>query len=89
MRARVKDVFLTGNWLEAQLVASLLEGSGLNPFVLGGAAGSIGIPGREEYGSIKVAVPSNQLEDALAILREYRGKEGLDPNYGSPWPPRT
>ena len=35
-------------------------------------------------GNIKVAVPEHQFEDAMTILQDYRGRQGLDPNYGSP-----
>jgi hypothetical protein len=80
----VKVVFLTSNWMEAQLVSGLLEGSGLKPFVLGANSNRIGFSLPGTFGDISVAVPEEQLDDALAVLREYRGKQSLDPNYGSP-----
>jgi hypothetical protein len=80
----MKIVFLTGNWMEAQLVVGLLEGSGLKPLLLDAEANRMGYT--FAIGDIKVAVPAHEFEDALAILKEYRGRQGLDSNYGSPSP---
>lgn len=80
----MRIVFLTANWLEAQLVVGLLEGSGLKPFLLDAELSRMDALYTTAIGNIKVAVPEQQFEEAMAILREYRGKEGLDPNHGSP-----
>ena len=83
--ASLKIVFVTSRWMEAQLVAGLLEGSGLKAFVLGAESNRMGFSFSTEFGDVKVAVPEGQADDALAVLREYRESQGLDPDYGAPF----
>ncbi|HMH18684.1 MAG TPA: DUF2007 domain-containing protein [Burkholderiales bacterium] len=80
----MRIVFLTANWMEAQLVAGLLEGNGLKPLLLDAELSRMNAFYTGAVGNIKVAVPEDQFDDAQAVLQEYRGKQGLDPNYGSP-----
>jgi len=80
----MKIVFLTANWVEAQLVNGLLESNGLIPFLLDAELSRVDPFYTSAIGNIKVAVPEHQFEEAMTILREYRGKRGLDPNHGSP-----
>ncbi len=80
----MKIVFLTANWVEAQLVNGLLESNGLKPFLLDAELSRVDPFYTSAIGNIKVAVPEHQFEEAMTILREYRGKRGLDPNHGSP-----
>ena len=80
----MKIVFLTANWMEAQLVVGLLEGSGLKPCLLDAELSRMDAFYTTAIGNIKVAVPEQQFDEAMAILQEYRGKQGLDPNHGSP-----
>jgi hypothetical protein len=80
----MKVVFLTSDWVEAQLIAGLLESSGIKPFLLGAEVTRMKVFPTAPIGDvIKVAVPPHQLEDALAVLKEYRKRQGLDPNYGT------
>ena len=79
-----EDRFLTANWMEAQLVVGLLEGSGLKPCLLDAELSRMNAFYTSAIGNIKVAVPAHQFEDAMTILQDYRGRQGLDPNYGSP-----
>ena len=80
----MKIVFLTANWMEAQLVVGLLEGSDLKPCLLDAELSRMNAFYTTAVGNIKVAVPEHQFEDAMTILQDYRGRQGLDPNYGSP-----
>ena len=62
----------------------LLEGSGLKPLLLDAELSRMDAFYTSAIGNIKVAVPEPQFEEAMAILREYREKQGLDPNHGTP-----
>jgi Putative prokaryotic signal transducing protein len=79
----MKIVFLTANWVEAQLIVGLLEGNGLKAILLDSELSRMDPFYTAAIGNIKVVVPEPQFEKAMAVLREYRAKEGLDPNHGS------
>jgi hypothetical protein len=69
-------VFVTAQAAEASLIASLLEGSGLEVFMFDEHLSNIDSPVALLIGGIKVAVPKHQEELARAVLEEYRGGAG-------------
>ena len=67
----MKIVFSSFDWMEAQAVAGLLEGSGLKAVIWGAEAARMNIS-FGQGGGVKVAVPDDQLSDALALVEDYR-----------------
>jgi len=64
-----EDRFLDCNWMEAQLVVGLLEGSGLKPCLLDAELSRMNAFYTSAVGNIKVAVPEHQFEDAMKSFR--------------------
>ncbi len=79
-------VFTTLNTNEAALVKSLLEGSGVEVWVLDEHLSRMDSPIAIVIGGAKIAVPPAQRELALDVLNEYRGRAGQDPAYGRATP---
>ena len=73
-------VFTSSNVLEANLVKTLLEGSGIEVFLQ-----DANLAGLYPYalGGIKLAVRKDYAGKAESVLKEYRAKEGLYPKEGS------
>lgn len=75
--------FKSSNWVEAQLVAGLLESNGLKVLVLDANLTGVDPLYAIALGGIKVVVPDQQLAAAREILEAFRGAGGLDPRSGS------
>lgn len=75
--------FTSSNWVEAQLVAGLLESNGLKVLVLDANLAGVDPLYANAIGRIKVVVPDQQLATAIEILEAFRGGGGLDPRSGS------
>jgi len=71
----MKIVFSSFDWMEAQAVAGLLEGSGLKPIIWGAEAARMNIS-FGQGADVKVAVPDDQLSDALVLVGDYRRTRG-------------
>jgi hypothetical protein len=81
-------VFTTGDAMEAALIRSVLEGSGITVWVFDENLSRIDSPLSILIGGMKIAVAHSQEDLALEVLKEYRGKAGQDPTHGhvSPFP---
>ena len=77
-QAEPVTVFVTFNDSEANLVKSLLEGSGIEVLLFDENLSSIDPPAAFLIGGIKVAVPKRQETLALEVLREYRSGAGRE-----------
>jgi hypothetical protein len=77
----LRVVFVSSNNIEANLVKSLLEGSGIEVFILDENVGNY-----LYAGGVKLAVTPGQEQLARVVLQEYRGKEGQSPTNGSNTP---
>lgn len=75
-------VFKTLNLIEAKLIKSVLEGSGIDVYVYDENISMMEPFYSRAVGGIKLLVSDEQLEKAKEILKEYRGKEGQDPSVG-------
>ena len=77
-----KIVFCTTNVIEANLVKSILESSGIDVYVQDENLPRLNPFLSQAIGGIKLTVPENQEKDALDVLTEYREKDNKDPNWG-------
>ena len=76
-------VFTTFVYAEAVLVKSLLEANGIDVFMHDENLTRMYPFYSAAVGGIKLAVPDEQVEKAQDVLREYRGSEGQEPDWGS------
>lgn len=72
--------------MEAYLIKSLLESNEIDVFMLDENISRINPFYSHVVGGIKLAVPDHQITKANEILKEYRGREGQDPNWGMSTP---
>ena len=79
---RSNVVFRTLSFMEATLVKSLLEGSGIEVYLFDENISRLNPFYSSAVGGIQLLVPDDQLEKARETLREYREKEGQDPSVG-------
>lgn len=79
-------VFTTNNLMEANLIKSLLESNEIDVFMLDENISRINPFYSHVVGGIKLAVPDHQITKANEILKEYREREGQDPNWGMSTP---
>ena len=75
-------VFITADAIEANLIQSLLEGSGIEAMLIDENFSRMDSPAALAIGGVKIVVPKSQEELANEVLAEYRGSAGQDPKYG-------
>lgn len=75
-------VFITADANEANLIQSVLEGSGIEAMLIDENFSRMDSPASLAIGGVKVVVPQSQEELANEVLAEYRGGAGQDPKYG-------
>lgn len=79
LRARgFEVVFVTLNPIEADLVRSVLEASGIEVFMIDENITRIDPPIALMIGGMKVAVPQGQRDAAIEVLKQYRRTSGLE-----------
>lgn len=68
----MKIVFVSDDWLEAQAIAAMLEGSGIKSAVWGADGVRSGVSETPETADVRVAVSDEEFPDALALVDDYR-----------------
>ncbi|MCP4651919.1 MAG: DUF2007 domain-containing protein [Candidatus Omnitrophica bacterium] len=79
-------VFTTSNLTEAHMVKGLLEASGIETVILNEHISAIRPFFSAIVGGIRLAVCDGDVDEAVEVLKEFRGKEGKDPNWGKTIP---
>ena len=76
-------IFTTFVYAEAVLLKSLLDANGIEVFMHDENLTRMYPFYSATVGGIKLAVPDDQIEKAKEVLKEYRGKEGQESDWGS------
>jgi hypothetical protein len=71
----MKVVFSSFDWVEAQTVAAMLEGSGLKPFIWGADSSRNNLFSTRP--DVHVGVAEDQATEALALVEDFRKAKPL------------
>jgi len=68
----MKVVFSSFDWVEAQGVVAMLEGSGFKPVIWGADWARSGLHPSGETPDVSVAVPDSEFAKASSLVEDYR-----------------
>jgi hypothetical protein len=67
----MKVVFSSFDWVEAQAVVAMLEGSGFKPLIWGADWARSGLHPSGDTPDVRVAVPDEEFAEASLLVEDY------------------